>query len=427
MKRLLSVTAFSGLLTLMRMGAGFIVAKVIAVYTGPSGLAMLGQLQSVASSLTGIVNAPAASGIVRYTAEFAGEGDAVCANWWRAGVRWVGLILLILIPVIVLLSAPLSTFLFGNDEYYFLLIIMAFLLPFAAIGTLFNSITNGKKKYKKFIAVGMISVIFSTLLMIALITYGHLEGALYAVAVQNGLIGILVFLCYLKEPWLKRRNFIGKVKPEHMHSILKYMLMALTTAITLPVSLVLVRNILIQDVGWEAAGEWQAVWKISETYLAVITIALSTYYLPKLSSVKDISVLKKEVFSTLQIILPVAICMAAVVYLLRDVIIMMLFTDKFINARELFSVQLCGDVIKIASWLMSYPMLARGDVKWYVFSELFFSVIFIGFSFVFVKMLGVDGANVSYLISYSLYFLLMCFYMNSLTKTKVNDFNDIKS
>lgn len=295
MKRLLSVTAFSGLLTLMRMGAGFIVAKVIAVYTGPSGLAMLGQLQSVASSLTGIVNAPAASGIVRYTAEFAGDGDAVCANWWRAGVRWVGLILLILIPVIALLSAPLSTFCLAMMSIISCLLSWRFYCLLLQLGRFLTQLPMAKK-YKKFIAVGMISVIFSTLLMIALITYGHLEGALYAVAVQNGLIGILVFLCYLKEPWLKRRNFIGKVKPEHMHSILKYMLMALTTAITLPVSLVLVRNILIQDVGWDAAGEWQAVWKISETYLAVITIALSTYYLPKLSSVKDISILKKEVF-----------------------------------------------------------------------------------------------------------------------------------
>lgn len=32
MRRLLSVTFFSGLLTLLRMGSGFIVAKVIAVY-----------------------------------------------------------------------------------------------------------------------------------------------------------------------------------------------------------------------------------------------------------------------------------------------------------------------------------------------------------------------------------------------------------
>ncbi|HGU0837039.1 TPA: O-antigen flippase, partial [Escherichia coli] len=58
MKQLLSVTVFSGLLTLLRMGAGFLVAKIVAVYTGPSGMALLGQLQSIASSLSGVVNAP---------------------------------------------------------------------------------------------------------------------------------------------------------------------------------------------------------------------------------------------------------------------------------------------------------------------------------------------------------------------------------
>ena len=46
MKRLLKVTAMTGLLTLLRMAMGFVIAKVVAVYTGPAGMAMLGQVQS---------------------------------------------------------------------------------------------------------------------------------------------------------------------------------------------------------------------------------------------------------------------------------------------------------------------------------------------------------------------------------------------
>ncbi|HIH6830085.1 TPA: O-antigen flippase, partial [Enterobacter hormaechei] len=43
MKKLLSVTFFTGLLTLSRMMAGFLISKVIAVYTGTTGMALLGQ------------------------------------------------------------------------------------------------------------------------------------------------------------------------------------------------------------------------------------------------------------------------------------------------------------------------------------------------------------------------------------------------
>ncbi|WP_432366788.1 O-antigen translocase [Cronobacter sakazakii] len=419
MRRLLSVTFFSGLLTLLRMGSGFIVAKVIAVYAGPSGLAMLGQLQSIASSLAGIVNAPVSSGIVRYTAEYNEHDKQECTNWWRAGFRWVAIITAFLVPLICLLSFPISTFLFDNNQYYFFLVIMAVLLPFTAIGTLLNSIINGQKRFKKYIGIGMFSVVVTTSLMITCILLGHMRGALFAVSIQNGLIGLIIVACCFKEKWFTRGNFLGTIERKHMKGIFNYMLMAVTTAITLPVALILVRNILIKYVGWDAAGQWQAVWKISETYLAVITIALGTYYLPKLSAIKNTQLLKKEVITTLKIILPLCVFLAVMVFLLRDLIIHILFTRQFYEARELFLIQLCGDVIKIASWLISYPMLARGDIKWYISSEILFCLFFIASSLLFVPYFGVDGANYAYLASYVFYLIFMCFYLRAITNEKI--------
>lgn len=68
------------------MAMGFVIAKVVAVYTGPTGMAMLGQVQSMVSSLNGIINAPVGNGIVRYTAEQKEQGFEACAPWWRAAV-----------------------------------------------------------------------------------------------------------------------------------------------------------------------------------------------------------------------------------------------------------------------------------------------------------------------------------------------------
>ena len=83
MKRLLKVTAMTGLLTLIKMAMGFVIAKVVAIYTGPTGMAMLGQVQSMVGSLNGIINAPAGSGVVRFTAEHKDNGFAACSPWWR--------------------------------------------------------------------------------------------------------------------------------------------------------------------------------------------------------------------------------------------------------------------------------------------------------------------------------------------------------
>jgi PST family polysaccharide transporter len=84
MRRLLTVTLMTGLLTLLKMLMGFIIAKVVAIYTGPTGMAMLGQLQSAVTGLNGIVSSPVGNGVIRYTAENKDKTFDYCSPWWRA-------------------------------------------------------------------------------------------------------------------------------------------------------------------------------------------------------------------------------------------------------------------------------------------------------------------------------------------------------
>ncbi|MCV5682378.1 O-antigen flippase, partial [Escherichia coli] len=82
--------------------------------------------------------------------------------------------------------------------------------------------------------------------------------------------------------------------------------------------------------------QWQAVWKISEAYLTIMTIALSTYLMPKLSSLNESVAIKKEVNTLSLAIIPCTIVLAFLIYITRDISISLLFTNDFYNARELF-------------------------------------------------------------------------------------------
>ncbi len=104
----------------------------------------------------------------------------------------------------------------------------------------------------------------------------------------------------------------------------------------MPLALIIIRRLIANNCGWDVTGQWQAVWKISEAYLAVITLALSTYYLPHLSKIKDNVELKKEVFSAFKVIIPVTMLLSIGMYLCRDNIINLLFDSKFSQARSFF-------------------------------------------------------------------------------------------
>jgi PST family polysaccharide transporter len=407
MKRLLTVTAFTAMLALLRMAAGFVIAKVIAVYIGPTGMAMLGQVQSMVASLNGLVSAPAGSGVIRFTAEHYEKGFIACAPWWRASLRWIFILLAVVVPLGFVLSQPLADWLFGNPDLSWLVTVCVCVLPFSAVGSLVSSVINGQQQYRRYVSLGMISVLISSSIMVVLIMRANLTGALLAASIQSGLIGVVMMFASLRQPWFKLQYWWGETESVQRKAIGGYVLMALMSALTVPVSLIVVRNILVANVGWEQTGQWQAVWKISETYLAVITMALGTYYLPRLSKLKDIKSIRSEINNTAKIVVPLLICMSSVIFLFRDNIISILFTSDFYEARNLFFIQLCGDVVKITSWLYAFPMLSRGATKWFISTELVFSLSFVLLSFLFINLFQTIGVCVAYLVSYIIYLLFI--------------------
>lgn len=409
MRRLLKVTGTTAVLTLLRMVIGIVITKVVAVYTGPTGMAMLGQVQSLVASFNGIINAPVGNGVVRYTAENKDKGLRSCAPWWRAALQWVILISVICMSFGLFFAKDISNWLLHDETLSWVVVSTVCVLPLVAIGTVCNSVINGKQQYRRYVGLGIISTLVSSVVMLFMISQYGIKGALLATAIQSALVGLVVLIFNCKQPWLKFKYWFGVTSNIERRVIGKYILMAVTSALCIPISLIIIRNFLVAEVGWNATGEWQAVWKISQVYLAVITTSLSTYYLPRLSSITGVDAIVKEINKTALLVVPIVGVLALSVYLFRDLGISLLYTEEFRNARELFAIQLIGDVIKIVSWLYAYPMISRGAAKWYISSEILMSLLFVGLSYFFVSLIGIKGVPVAYTISYVGYFIFVFF------------------
>lgn len=416
MKNFFKVTILSALLTFLRMVAGFIIGKVVAVYTGPSGVAMLGQVQSLVSISTGIIASPVGNGLIKYTAESHEEGIEQSARWWRAGVFISMIFFVITVPIVVFYAKSISFYLFKTVEYKNIVMFSCLTLPLSTANVLFASVLNGQEQYKRYITSGMASVVISTVLILAFVPVLHLKAALFIVASGTAISGCILFLYCMKMSWFRARNFFGRIEKDNLLKIAQYTLMVLVSAICLPTAILLVRNLLVRYCGWQDAGEWQAVWKISEVYLAVITISLSTYVLPKLSRLKESVLIIKEVNNLIVYVIPVTLALAVGIYFSRDLIIKILFTSEFGSARDLFFYQLLGDIIKIAAFVYAYPMLAQAKTKIFIISEVLFGLAFFVLALYFIKLMGVQGANVAYLINYIFYFIFCFSYTNFFMK-----------
>ncbi|PML92245.1 hypothetical protein BCT64_16635, partial [Vibrio breoganii] len=405
--RIFKVLSFTAMMTFARMICGFVITKVVAVYTGPNGVALIGQYQSFITMANGVINSPVSTGIIRYTSENSEKDDFYISQWWRAGFYWSTCIYVIFCPLGLLYSRELSELILGDSLYYKLFCTTLLLLPISSFGTLINSIVNGKQLYRHYVLVGITSVIFSTIVMLTMLVKFKLDGALYAAAAQSALVGLVVLVMNIKFSWLRISYFIGNVSNQKKREIFNYLLMALTSAIVAPLSLIMVRNIIAANTSWSEVGEWQAVWKVSEVYLSVITLTLSTYYLPKLSSIKDNDLIKKEIFNTIKYLVPILTVISIAVYVTRDIIITVLYTKEFYNARELFLFQLIGSILKVISWLIAFPMITKGRTKIYICSEIFFTSSLVFLTYIFVNHFGIVGANMAYALNFLIYFIFV--------------------
>lgn len=405
---LIKTSVLSAISTIIKVIAGFVSIKVVAVYVGPSGLALMGQMQNFISMMSSVASAGVNSGVVKYTAEHY-EDEQIKQKIWSSALK-ISLVLIIPIAIgIIFLADFISMQLLNTAEYSSVFMVFAITVIFFVLNGLLTSILNGQKEIKKLTILNIVGSLFGLAVTILLVTQYELYGALIAGIVSQSIVFFITLAFVLKSSWFKLSMFLGSMDKEYRNKLLKYSLMTITYIITSSLSQIYIRHYLGANIGWDEAGYWQAIWRISETYLMLITTTLTIYYLPKLSSIQDKVELRKELLYGYKIIMPIVIVMALGIYIFRDFIISILFSEAFSPMAQLFFYQLIGDVIKIAAWLLGFIMVAKAMTRLSIFSEIFFACSFVGFVVLFVNIYGLIGVTIAFMVNYLIYMIFLYF------------------
>ena len=405
---LIKTSILSAISTVIRIITGFISVKVVSVYIGPSGLALVGQMQNFIGMISNIASAGINSGLVKYTAEYR-DNENIKQKIWSSAFKLSVILILPITISIILFSNYISLILFKTNEYKFVFDLFAITLFFFVMNGLLTSILNGEGEIKKLTILNIASSLFGLLITLILVRKLNLYGALISSIVAQSIVFFITLMFVIKSKWFKLSMFFGKIDREYRNKLLKYSIMTLVSATMAPLSQIYLRNYIGVNIGWDAAGYWQGISRISDTYLMFITTTLSIYYLPKLSSIQDKTELRKEIIYGYKIIMPIVIAMAAGVYIFRDFIIKLIFTKDFLPMRELFLYQLIGDVIKITSWLLGYIMVAKAMTRLFVISEIIFVFSFVGLGVLFIKIFGLVGITIAFMVNYLLYMIFLLF------------------
>ena len=162
-----------------------------------------------------------------------------------------------------------------------------------------------------------------------------------------------------------------------------------------------VRSIIVREIGLDASGYFQAAWAISMTYIGFVLGAMGSDYYPRLTEVindhgRAGKLVNEQAEMALLLSAPALLAMVT----LAPWIISLLYAESFAPAIEILRWQVLGDILKVSSWPMGFIVLALGRGGVFIGTQLTWNVMYLGAIVLGIHEYGLIVAGIGFWIAY---------------------------
>ncbi|MEQ1946422.1 MAG: hypothetical protein ABL995_04500 [Bryobacteraceae bacterium] len=170
--------------------------------------------------------------------------------------------------------------------------------------------------------------------------------------------------------------------------------------------LLAVRARIIESQGTVTTGQFDAAWAISMSHVTLVLGSMQSYYLPALAKARLDSDRVQQISTTLTAAVLITASVIAVLSLTKPWVLTMFYSGSFRAGSRFLRWTLVGDYCKVASWTLSIPMLARGDIRTFFAADILaYGAFFVGSAW-FSKWAGAaEGAAMGFAAMYAMHFL----------------------
>ena len=407
--KLLKIGSVNSLSVLVRLISGFAISKFMAIFIGPAGMALSGNLSNFMQSIQSLSSLGFKNGIIKYVAE-SKEDENQFKNVVSSGFFISLCIGLLLTFILFLFANSFSQLVFNTDEYSFLFKLSALMMPLFSVHIFFIAVISGLKKINDLVQINIFGYICSAALIIFLMYENQLDGAILAIVITPFVLFCSLFFKYK----LLNKIFISisfySTSASFLLKIASFFSMTLFSGIMFPFIFLLIRNYIIDNVGVEEAGYWEGIRKISNYYMLFVYTLFEIYLLPLLAENKSRKGFRTIVFDFYKTLLPFVFGSFVIIFLLKFVIIKLVLTNEFLPMQELFLWQLVGDFFRIVFLTISYQFLAKRMIRLYIICEIIYMVLIYFSSIYLINYFGALGAVKAHALS-SFFYMLLMFYI----------------
>jgi len=403
---LLKASAVSAIGAGIKLLFGLLLIKIVAILLGPTGLGLMGQFMSLTTVLILLAGGGIATGIVKYVAEY--KDTPARLHEFLSTARGYSVIASLALLVVGIASArPLSLWIFKSAGYEFIIYILSVAQLGIAVNTFALAVVGGYKDVVSSNVVNTTGTLLGLLTLAPLIYFWGNTGMLIGLAALPALPA-LISLWILKRKYPQVMCSDVKISRQDARHLSRFSLMLVASATTMPVAQMLLRSHLADHSGWTEVGYWQATIRLSDAYLLFVNMVLAGYYMPKLSELGPGRRQLRYMVEAMRRLLPLVAACIIVIWLLGTPLITLLFSEKFLPARELLTYQLIGDFFKIGSFIMGYVVVANAWLRWSILGDVVQASLFFGLAWFLTPHYHARGASIGYAACYIVYFTILC-------------------
>ncbi len=411
-KKILHATALLGGSQAINILAGLLRNKAVAWLVGTSGVGLASLYFSIAEMVRSLSGLGLEMSGMKEIATASQQGNARRTAYLVAHVRRLVRITALLGGIVCLLfSHPISLWALGSDAYQVQVMSVSVVVIFSTLQQGQMLVMQGLHHIAEVAKVTAWGNVATLLISLPLLYFFRTNGILPSLAIGTMAHYALswfyyrsihksLFHSYLSVSWRETWQ-VGKA----LFRLGGYLVLG---AMLSTVTMLAIRGFLVERMGMDAAGLFQAVWAITNVYLMLVLRVMGGDFYPRLCGVIHRRIagerlINEQTYVALLIITPLIIS----ILLFSPYILHLLYSSDFQQAASLLRWQALGAFLKVLSWPMAFVLLAKGKGKHYLFSELLFFSLYYGSTQYLFSHWGLLATGIGYVVSYVGYVLLV--------------------
>ena len=393
-----------GLGSIASLFSSMIAGKVLAVFLGPAGVGLYGLLRQLLQNLALLGSFSGQAALVH---GIASHPERVKQGRFAVSVLGVQVLLASLVTFSLILSAPwLGPWLIPHADAAALLRWLSLAMLVMVAQAYATGLLNGHRLITELVIaqiMGAVGILIVLLPVIWLIRKGHPFG--YVLMLGGPGVGVT----WVSARAVRRRGLLPLMKGliVHLEDAKQFFSMSavmLTTGLVAAGAQFLQSWLIAKRMGLAEAGQFWTAWTLSMSYVSLVLGSLGTYYLPSLSRLTEPEARRSLIRVYLRLALLTMPLLVSVVIVFKPWMIRAMFSDSLLPALKVMRWMLIGDLFKGMSWVLSFPMLAFSDMRWFFWSEVGFSLGMLIAAYSWLALGGdIEGLGILFMVLYVCY------------------------